>query len=89
MEVRELIPGRQGAEDFARDADRGLAIHLDDPEDSRGVVVEAERGLAAGTDAARARYARAMHELEVAERRAHRLSLESRWRSRSWGTARN
>ncbi|MCI0569845.1 MAG: hypothetical protein L0Y66_03770 [Myxococcaceae bacterium] len=53
----------------------------------RHEMQEAERGLAAGTEAARSRYARAIHELEVAERRAWRLSLESRWRPRSWRTA--
>jgi hypothetical protein len=53
----------------------------------RHELEEAERGLSAGTDAARARYARAVHELEVAERRAYRLGLESRWRSRSWRTS--
>lgn len=53
----------------------------------RHEMVEAERGLAAGTDAARTRYARASHELEVAERRANRLALESRWRDRSWHTS--
>lgn len=52
----------------------------------RHEMEEASRGLSAGTDAARTRYERAARELEVAERRAHRLSLESRWRARSWHT---
>jgi hypothetical protein len=45
---------------------------------ARQELVDAERGLSAGTEAARTRYARAVHEAEVAERRAHRLELESR-----------
>ena len=50
---------------------------------------DAQRQLSSGSEAARTRYARAAHELEVAERRAHRLSLESRWRAKSWGFAKN
>ena len=50
---------------------------------------DAQRQLSKGGEAARTRYARAMHELEVAERRANRLSLESRWRNRSWGLVRS
>jgi len=46
---------------------------------------DALRHLSDGGQAARTRYVRASHELEVAERRAHRLSLESRWRPKSWG----
>lgn len=52
---------------------------------ARREMAEAMRNLPVGGEAARTRYARASHELEVAERRAHRLSLESRWRPRSWG----
>lgn len=54
---------------------------------ARQELVEAQRQLSRGGEAARTRYARAAHELEVAERRAHRLGMESRWRARSWGFA--
>jgi len=54
---------------------------------ARQELLDAQRQLSLGGEAARTRYARAAHELEVAERRAHRLSLESRWRNRSWGVA--
>jgi len=52
---------------------------------ARRELAEAMHHLAQGGEAARTRFVRASHELEVAERRAHRLSLESRWRPRSWG----
>lgn len=45
----------------------------------------AAKQLSTGSESARIRFARASHELEVAERRAHRLGLDHRWRARSWG----
>jgi hypothetical protein len=50
---------------------------------ARQELAEAERGLADGTEAARTRYARALHEADLAEHRAHRLSSQQRrsgWR---------
>lgn len=45
----------------------------------------AAKQLSTGSESARIRFARASHELEVAERRAYRLGLDHRWRARSWG----
>jgi hypothetical protein len=52
---------------------------------ARRELAEAERELAANTDAARTRYARALHEADLAERRAARQARErllpgSQWR---------
>jgi Domain of unknown function (DUF4398) len=50
---------------------------------ARQELAEAERGLADGTEAARTRYARALHEADLAEHRAQRLSSQQRrsgWR---------
>ena len=46
---------------------------------ARQELADAERGLLEGTEAARTRYARALHEADMAERRALRLSRESTW----------
>jgi hypothetical protein len=42
--------------------------------EARRELSEAEQGLASGTEAARTRYARALHEAEIAEQHAHRAS---------------
>jgi hypothetical protein len=54
---------------------------------ARGELVEAERGLEAGTEAARTRYARALHEADLAERRAQRLSRQRSWYAEGWRLA--
>jgi hypothetical protein len=53
--------------------------------EARQELAQAEQGLAQGTEAARTRYARALHEADLAERRALRASREQshreEWRS--------
>lgn len=39
----------------------------------------AEEGLKAGTEASRTRYARALHEAEMAHARANRVGRDPRW----------
>lgn len=52
---------------------------------ARRELAAAAQQLSTNSESARTRFARAFHELEVAERRAHRLGLDRRWRTRSWG----
>jgi hypothetical protein len=54
---------------------------------ARRELAEAEFGLKVGTQAARTRYARALHEADLAEQRAVRLSRQRSWRSESWRLA--
>jgi hypothetical protein len=54
---------------------------------ARRELAEAERGLKAGTEAARTRYARALHEADLAEHRAARLSRQRSWLTESWRLA--
>jgi hypothetical protein len=54
---------------------------------ARRELAEAERGLRAGTEAARTRYARALHEADLAEHRAAHLSRQRSWLSESWRLA--
>ncbi|MBM7117261.1 hypothetical protein [Archangium primigenium] len=44
---------------------------------ARRELADAERGLAANTEAARIRYARALHEADLAEGRAARMARET------------
>jgi hypothetical protein len=46
---------------------------------ARKELAAAEEGLKAGTPAAHGRYIRALHEVEVAEQRAHQVEREPRW----------
>ncbi|XXF75064.1 hypothetical protein P2318_18510 [Myxococcaceae bacterium GXIMD 01537] len=50
--------------------------------EARRELVAAEQGLVAGTEAARSRYARAVHEAELAEQRASRAHREQQ---PAWG----
>ena len=54
---------------------------------ARRELAEAERGLSQGGEAARTRYARALYEAEMAERRATRLSHQRSWLHESWRLA--
>lgn len=54
---------------------------------ARRELTEAERGLAENTEAARMRYARAVHEAELAERMAARMSRQRSWLNESWRLA--
>ncbi|MCE9670337.1 hypothetical protein LY474_21285 [Myxococcus stipitatus] len=56
-------------------------------EEARRELAEAERGLAAGTEAARVRYARALHEADIAEVRAQRHDRERHRHQLSWRLA--
>ncbi|MCP3137902.1 hypothetical protein [Pyxidicoccus xibeiensis] len=53
-------------------------------QEARRELEAAEQGLAAGTEAARVRYARALHEADLAERRAERRARENMRHQRSW-----
>ena len=55
--------------------------------EARRELAEAERGLAENTEAARMRYARAVHEAELAERMAARMSRQRSWLNESWRLA--
>jgi hypothetical protein len=54
---------------------------------ARRELAEAERGLHENTEAARTRYARAVHEAELAERMAARMSRQRSWLDESWRLA--
>jgi hypothetical protein len=56
-------------------------------QDARRELAAAEQGLSAGTEAARVRYARALHEADLAERRAERQARERNRQHRSWWLA--
>ncbi|HZI11129.1 MAG TPA: hypothetical protein VE153_12135 [Myxococcus sp.] len=56
-------------------------------QDARRELTAAEQGLSAGTEAARVRYARALHEADIAERRAERQARERNRQHRSWWLA--
>jgi hypothetical protein len=56
-------------------------------QEARRELALAEQGLTAGTEAARVRYARALHEADIAERRAERHARESRRHQQSWRLA--
>ncbi|NMO21741.1 hypothetical protein HPC49_42205 [Pyxidicoccus fallax] len=56
-------------------------------QEARRELEAAEQGLASGTEAARVRYARALHEADIAERRAQRHARESRRHQQSWRLA--
>lgn len=66
-----------------------LTIELMEQElrEARRELAEAERGLKAGTEAARTRYARALHEADLAEHRAAHLSRQRSWLDESWRLA--
>ena len=51
---------------------------------ARRELANAEAGLKDGTEASRTRYARALHEADLAEHRAARLSRQRSWLSESW-----
>lgn len=55
--------------------------------EARRELAEAERCLAENTEAARLRYARAVHEAELAERMAARMSRQRSWLNESWRLA--
>ncbi|NOK04019.1 hypothetical protein HNV27_20920 [Myxococcus xanthus] len=52
--------------------------------DARRELEQADKDLATGTEAARVRYARALHEADIAERRALRHAREARNHQKSW-----
>jgi hypothetical protein len=54
---------------------------------ARRELAEAERGLKEGTEAGRTRYARALHEADLAEPRAARMSRQRSWLDESWRLA--
>jgi DNA-binding transcriptional regulator YbjK len=54
---------------------------------ARRELAEAELGLKENTEAARTRYARAVHEAELAERMVARMSRQRSWLSESWRLA--
>jgi hypothetical protein len=54
---------------------------------ARRELAEAERCLHENTEAARTRYARAVHEAELAERMAARMSRQRSWLDESWRLA--
>ena len=54
---------------------------------ARRELADAERGLHDNTEAARTRYARAVHEAELAERMAARMSRQRSWLDESWRLA--
>jgi hypothetical protein len=56
-------------------------------QEARRELAAAEQGLAAATEAARVRYARALHEADIAERRAERQARERSRQHRSWRLA--
>lgn len=56
-------------------------------QEARRELEAAEQGLKAGTEAARVRYARALHEADLAERRAQRAAREHARHQRSWRLA--
>jgi hypothetical protein len=51
---------------------------------ARRELADAEKDLKEGTEAAKTRYARALHEADLAEHRATRLSRQRSWLSESW-----
>lgn len=53
-------------------------------QEARRELEAAEQGLTAGTEAARVRYARALHEADLAERIAQRAAREHARHQRSW-----
>ncbi|WP_205519539.1 hypothetical protein [Pyxidicoccus caerfyrddinensis] len=56
-------------------------------QEARRELEAAEQGLKAGTEAARVRYARALHEADLAEHRAQRAAREHVRHQRSWRLA--
>jgi len=56
-------------------------------QEARRELESAEQGLAAGTEASRVRYARALHEADIAERRAQRQAREQARHQQSWRLA--
>ncbi|GHG76254.1 hypothetical protein [Comamonas sp. JC664] len=52
--------------------------------EARRELEAAVEGLSAGTEAARVRYGRALHEADLAERQAQRQARERRQHQRSW-----
>ncbi|HEX8437910.1 hypothetical protein [Archangium sp.] len=54
---------------------------------ARRELAEAEKGLKEGTEASKTRYARALHEADLAEHRATHLSRQRSWLSESWRLA--
>lgn len=56
-------------------------------QEARRELEAAELGLKDGTEAARVRYARALHEADLAERRAQRRAREDARHQRSWRLA--
>jgi hypothetical protein len=54
---------------------------------ARRELAAAERGLKDNTEAARTRYARALHEADLAVHRATRLSRQRSWLNESWRLA--
>lgn len=56
-------------------------------QEARRELEAAEKGLVDGSEAARVRYARALHEADLAERRAVRQARERARHQRSWRLA--
>jgi|GEM_PF-1732666 hypothetical protein len=56
-------------------------------QEARRELESAEQGLAAGTEASRVRYTRALHEADIAERRAQRQAREQVRHQQSWRLA--
>ncbi|MCY1077687.1 hypothetical protein [Archangium lansingense] len=54
---------------------------------ARQELADAERELHENTEAARTRYARAVHEAELAERMVARMSRQRSWLDESWRLA--
>ena len=54
---------------------------------ARAELAAAEEGLSAATAAARARYARALHEADLAERQAIHAERDPNWRGDGWRLA--
>jgi hypothetical protein len=53
-------------------------------QDARRELESAEQELKSGTEAARVRYARALHEADLAGRRADRMARDHRRQQNSW-----
>ncbi|MFB1479054.1 hypothetical protein [Corallococcus sp. RDP092CA] len=53
-------------------------------QDARRELEAAEKELNTGTEAARVRYARALYEADLAERRADRMARDSRRHQLTW-----
>jgi hypothetical protein len=62
-------------------------LTMDRLQEARAELAAAEEGLSAATPAARARYARALHEADLAERQAIQAERDPNWRGDGWRLA--